>query len=448
MKFFKLNIVLFLFLSWNTQFVMSQYELSIKFYDKSSLIELDSVDLNIKIGSETFFKNNNYSGEYLEFDEKDITIKVTANKDMYFPINEKVTLDSIFTRKRRNQAKEISFYLSFEGQLVEGVTIDGESLPDTVFGSDKYSVADFEIDNFGHIYAMIYPKTLKKGAYLVKIVDGETVKQYKIPFFPEEMTRDYAGNIYVLGDEQCWRLVVDEDDFLLSKMDRDLFDKQIAPIVDTIQDEVIYTTYAEHYPAFECMRASKVDSTYQELYYIEDEEMMEHYRAEYKFSNIRTRLWAWDMERATDIDKEVWVGANVFTQSIYYEPPYAPVFVKDDTVLVFDHYKDELVKIEPMTGESCGKNTISYHTPRRNDWDNLLLQDIISKNVFVVFDHAGYKSIAALDLSTGELSNRFDLHFRYVEKIRIFEGEVFYIYRPYESLQKKFIYKEKLEFRN
>ena len=66
---------------------------------------------------------------------------------------------------------------------------------------------------------------------------------------------------------------------------------------------------------------------------------MDLYRAEYKYVDGQEKLWAVRKEMATGIDKEIWIGAKYFTCSVYYKVPYAPLFVKEDTVLVFDHFK-------------------------------------------------------------------------------------------------------------
>ena len=52
-------------------------------------------------------------------------------------------------------------------------------------------------------------------------------------------------------------------------------------------------------------------------------------------------MWAYRKEQATGIDKEIWIGANSFTHDILYNPVYAPLFIINDTVLVFDQYKNK-----------------------------------------------------------------------------------------------------------
>jgi hypothetical protein len=47
-----------------------------------------------------------------------------------------------------------------------------------------------------------------------------------------------------------------------------------------------------------------------------------------------------------------------------------------------------------------------------------------------------------IDMKTGKIIGSFKLSNQYVEKIKIKGDYVYYIYRPFESLQEKFVYKE------
>ena len=45
---------------------------------------------------------------------------------------------------------------------------------------------------------------------------------------------------------------------------------------------------------------------------------------------------------------------------------------------------------------------------------------------------------------TGEVTTANKLFFPYAEKIKVKDGYAWYVYRPFESLQARFLYKEKL----
>ena len=64
-----------------------------------------------------------------------------------------------------------------------------------------------------------------------------------------------------------------------------------------------------------------------------DDFMMELYRAQYKYVSGRDKLWAFRKEQETGIDKEIWIGASVFTKDILFRPIYAALFVFNDLQL-------------------------------------------------------------------------------------------------------------------
>jgi hypothetical protein len=440
-----MRIHLFICFICSLQLGHGQSAMEIDLYEKKSGEPILNAQMSLFHLSEVVFSSSNYSGELISLGElRPSSIRVVAKAEFYKKLDTIIYFSSDTWQKSKKQSIQISLGMHFDGQITEEYTIGGKYRPEVVFGSEVFSIADFEIDYAGNLFAIIYPKTLKKAAYIVKIEDGEIVKRYRIPFLPEGMTRDYSGKIYVLGKDSFWQLTYANGDIQIASSDRDWFDKQIAPIVDTFEQHIYYTTYVSHYPAFECMRVSSVDSVYKELYYIEDSEMMEHYRAEYKYADIRTKLWAWDMERATNVDREVWVGANSYTQSIYWEPPYAPVYLDGDTILIFDHYKDHLYKMDVREEIIQDSVKISYHKPWRSNWSKRVIQDPKTKSIYVLFDKAGYYTLKHINTYTGKLEEELSLHYRYVEKIRIIDGWVHYIYRPFESTQKKYLYKERI----
>ena len=64
--------------------------------------------------------------------------------------------------------------------------------------------------------------------------------------------------------------------------------------------------------------------------------------------------------------------------------------------------------------------------------------------LYAVFQRNGYQWLRAIDPVTGLLGERTRLTYRYPERTQVFNGSVYYVYRPFESLQKRSIYRERL----
>jgi hypothetical protein len=162
---------------------------------------------------------------------------------------------------------------------------------------------------------------------------------------------------------------------------------------------------------------------------------------------VRTKLWAKNLENQTGIDAEIYVGAAYFTQSLYYEPVYAPLFLVRDTIYIFDYPKD-MLRVFLSDGTAVRTIPIFHHyQARQSGFQRNLQQDRQTGKIYAVFEQEGHCYVGLIDLQTGMITQKVKLSFRYVEKVRVHNNEVYFIYRPFESTQKKFLYKQKLPVR-
>jgi len=318
--------------------------------------------------------------------------------------------------------------------------------PDTVYASVKYSVADFEIGQEDQLLLLTYEKNLEKDAQLQLISNDSVLALQSIPERAKGLFRDFRGEIHVLTAQNVYGLAYDNEGITLGQIPKDYFFKYITPIVDTSYTKFFYSNYTEIYPAFEYGSIDKLDSTYKRLLHIQDDLMMELYRSEYKWVDVRTKLWAKNLELQTGIDAEIYVGANYFTQSLYYEPVYAPLFLVNDTIYIFD-YPNNMLHSFLTNGDSIQTVKLNHHlNAKKTGFRKNLQLDRKTGTVYAIYEQEGYSYIGPIDLKTGVVSKKVKLAFRYVEKIRVHNNEVYFIYRPFESAQNKFIYKQELPF--
>jgi hypothetical protein len=326
------------------------------------------------------------------------------------------------------------------------VVVKAPGVPDTVFHSDRLSVADFEIQNNEDILLLTYPKQLQKGSEML-LFDGVNIKSnFQVDDQAQYLVRDYRGNTHIVCKEKVYGVDISENEIQLGAIPRDYFFKYLARIVDTNATKMYFSNFNKDYPAFDYFVFDTYDSTYRSILNIKDDLMMELYRSEYKWVDVRTKLWAKNKERETGIDAQTWVGANFFTQSIYYKEVYAPLFHRNDSVFVFDYPKDRLI-IFNRFGESLDTIPIYHHyQPKKTGWQKQLIQDNVTGIIYAEYEQDGNMYLGIVDVKTGEINEKVKLHYKYVEKIRVHNNKVYYVYRPFESMQKRFLYKEKLPY--
>jgi hypothetical protein len=296
----------------------------------------------------------------------------------------------------------------------------------------------------GQMFLLSYEKTLKKESKIFLLDENqELLHTHVIPGQSIRLFKDYSGQSYVITIDKVFQINVSKTNRIeLIAINNDVFYDYYYRIIDTISNVYLYSNFNELYPAIKFFSSSKLDSTHSLIKEVKDDFMMELYRAQFKYVSGRDKLWAYRKEQQTGIDKEIWVGASVFTNDILYKPIYAPLFVKNDSIYLFDHYQNYIYNYNSSL-ELLDSIPITYHLKSKNEkWSQPLIQDEKEKDIFVLFNSGGFYIIKKIE--NGNVNRGFKLTNRYVENIKIYDGYVYYVYRPYESIQKKFIYKEKI----
>jgi hypothetical protein len=428
-----------------TVFVFGQSDssfVSVSVLDKEHLEPVPNVSILSKGDQNSYFSTDQKGTfNFKIISEKKVTL--TFNHPLFESLSLELEYDKKTIRDTLNL--EVLLVRSKVRELKE-IVVKPPGKPDTVFESERVSVADFELLRDGRVILLAYPRQLKKGSELLLYDGVEVTGSFSVPDIAEELVRDFRGNTHVLCRENVFGVSIDGNKVGITSLDRGYFMKYIAPIVDTSYTKYFLSNFNKNYPAFEYYSFDALDSSYSEILHIEDKLMMELYRSEYKWVDIRTKLWAKNKEIQTGVDAEIWVGANYFTQSLYYKELYAPLFFRNDTLYIFDYYKDKLFSFS-IQGKLIDSIPIYHHYhPKSSGWKRSLIQDQITGEIYAEFEKGGNSYLGRIDLRTGEISEKVVLEFKFVEKIAVRDNFVYYVYRPFESNQKKYLYKERLPY--
>lgn len=331
-------------------------------------------------------------------------------------------------------------------ELIELRPYTVTSGPDTVFGNWKFFVEDFMFTDDGKLVLLTYEKSLKASKVILADQDQKILSSFDVPVEAKELYRDYQGYINVLCTDSAFRVKIlpPAQILLLALPYRDFCDRMF-PCVDTLGGRILFTNYSPQYPAFSYFAWNPADTTVQNIHYIVDQQLLDSYNWEFDFLKSKDRLYARKMEMYTGIDKRI-IAATMtgFPNSIYYTPLYAPMFVKNDTICVFDHYSDSLF-LYNKNMRRIGASKIDYHHPKNwKEWDRQLHQDEITGEIYARFEKGGFYTLKKIDIGTGKIIGSYKIENPWVKHIRIRNGDVFYIYRPKDSIQSKFLYRERL----
>jgi hypothetical protein len=96
-------------------------------------------------------------------------------------------------------------------------------------------------------------------------------------------------------------------------------------------------------------------------------------------------------------------------------------------------------------GNILSMTPIAYHrTKRPVKWERKVVYDKGMDKCYTIVSVDDNPSVLEVNLENGLLVNEKSLYFRYVEKVKILNGEIYYVYRPFESSQNRFLYKESI----
>lgn len=339
----------------------------------------------------------------------------------------------------------ISVSLAQSYAVIDTIAIYSTLKPDTLVGSPKYSVYDFDFyeDNFILLTAT---RSLKEAELKLADAGGKILTTYPVPKAggeAKEFYHDYMGYTNLVCENFIYRINLYHDRFVLIPLGIQDVNTFIKPIIDTINGKIIFTDYWKDYPMFNYFSYTEKDSTKAQLLSIEDKELMHAYNFEYYSLKPREKLEARRLAMDLNMDKHVVASLmSGFTKSMFYEPLFAPLFIVKDTICVFDHYKDQLYHMDKH-GVKIDSIAISYNHPKNwKEWKRLMLKDDIENAIYAVYEKNGHKYIKQISTQTGKDMGRYSLQFHSADKLKIHDGYAYYIYRPFESTQEKFFYRE------
>ena len=73
-----------------------------------------------------------------------------------------------------------------------------------------------------------------------------------------------------------------------------------------------------------------------------------------------------------------------------------------------------------------------------------MLKDEVENTIYAVYAKDGHKYIKLIDHHDGKDKGKYKLMFHSGDKVKVRDGYIYYVYRPFESTQEKFLYRERI----
>ncbi|MBP6574489.1 MAG: hypothetical protein KA230_08560 [Flavobacteriales bacterium] len=331
------------------------------------------------------------------------------------------------------------------------------SAPEVIFQSDTLHAAMFEPGADGlWVLAYAHPRMWRDQARagvviyrdVVLVLMDTLLNEVARKPVPGECTGLHIGRkgeAYVLGTDRVWSVMYTDDRITFKTMVSAIFEEALRPWTDSLAGHWLGSDFDPTYPGFDHLAYEPVSDIVSIFCSVQDTFVMELFRSQYKYMSGHDKVVAMDAALRTGTDRETWAGYMTgFHNDLYFKAPYAPSFVRNDTILVFDHTAGQLRRFTARR-EPIDIIPFAYHKGRSGRaWTGRVMQDRSNGDVYALFEQDGRNWLCAIDPGTGELGPKRMLDGKWPEQVRVHGGHAYYTHRPFESVQKRTLYRERL----
>jgi hypothetical protein len=331
--------------------------------------------------------------------------------------------------------------IKMHGELKQ-VEITAKIHPDTIVSSASWMIKDFDFLN-DDIYVLTWDKRLEKCVLRRISQTGKEIFHQELQGEVYGFYKDVFNQLFVELKDETFLIQSSTYGFKTFQVDEQVYYKTIRPTVAKSDSFYFGSTWHPEKPDFAYVFGDK--SFLDTLQEIRDSHLYDLYYSEYRFLPFQMQCAVKRQCRETGQDKyELAAQVSGLTHSLWWRKLYSPLIKIQDSLYVADHYADSLFVFDGV-GHKIRSHSISFH--KEKGYGKELMFDEFTKTWYARYFRNGKTKLCQLDMNGVGIQESFELSFRYVEKVKLYNGRAFYLYRPFESSQNTFLYSEVLPAR-
>lgn len=351
-------------------------------------------------------------------------------------------------KTKNSDTIHVTIALLQKENVLTDVSVYATHKPETLVGKTNYSIFDFDFYD-DKLLLLTSAGSLAKAQIRLSNYEGKIISSFDLPKQAGEAKHffhDYEGYTDVICKDSVFRLDVLNTELIVQAIRQKDFSTYIEHIADSANSNFYFHDNWTKYPLFNYYYLKNNDSLNHLLSTITNSDLMKLYNLEYYYLPSRMQLEARRIAQYYKTDKRIIAALmSGFTQSMFYEPLYAPIFILKDTICIFNHHNDFLYHYN-YKNQLIDSVAISYHHPKNwREWKKQLFVDEVANKVYAFFSKDGHHYLKQINHQTGKETSTYKLKHHSAEKIKIKDGFVYYVYRPFNSTQERFLYREKIE---
>lgn len=319
--------------------------------------------------------------------------------------------------------KHDTLRISLTSKSVELLPVEiSTNNPVQVMADKRYHIMDYEFHSDKMIVLAYENQSFFSPVLLLINQNGDTLFRLEISK-PLKLCKDFSGKVILYGKSGAYTVNVDSNRLFLSDpIDREGF--------DAINDVIIGQSGSYYY-------LRKYFNNNQALNYYNYEETKDKlncFRTIIDEDNlIRNQRGYYFDNKEEDIR---------FQQLIMLKPVYAPLVRINDTLVLFN-FLESIIETYNTAGDPIGKNYIVFH--EENGFAKMLLLDEVKSRIYFLYKRNGLSTLKEIDKDSGKIYRSIQVpEFVFIEKIRVNNGHVFFLYKDKYNQEYKKLYKLKI----
>jgi hypothetical protein len=336
-----------------------------------------------------------------------------------------------------------TIYLKPKTYLLDPVTVSDKQAV-ILYKDEDYSVLDFDfLDN--NLMIIVFRNQLKRAEIILMTTGGDTLDVAPVPSSPAQaFYKDALSNIhYITKRNEAFQAVYDPVQNRLTFPFRTSYDtiKKFLGGYRFLQGNRLwfqedspngFMTAVGYYSQKDGKRSIRRSNDLKG--------MKTFYSESWFYHTDRPVLDPIDENerRAVDVDA-------VAYKQFFWEKGCGELFRTSDTSMAFFNFCENRIELLDEDGQPESMSSIGFHLGNSDrfiaslaesisggndwNWNSTLIQDAVFQRIYAVFTHNGYVRLKSIDLQTGALTPSAEIPFEFPEKIRIFKGEVYFLYR-------------------
>jgi len=352
------------------------------------------------------------------------------------PVTMIVSHVGYITKKVWLDTTSYSMTLYLEPQIKELQEVEIKAgVHEAFFKDDQFAVKDYEIDS-GKVYLLIYRFYLSRAELICKSQKGDTLAKFdNLPFFIKILIKDCLGYIHVSSHDSIFQIYLDKNKIqLIHPESIEKYEKILSNCLTSTEEILYFKNQTDLGAGMEYFGVNRKSKERQSLSTVRDEKKAKMMRLNEDDLSL--------LQSGIPDNRESFVTWN-YVHKILYRPIGSALYKIGSFICIFN-IPEKQIEFYDHNGAYSYKLELKIDEKIEGKWSNEIIVDEFLSKAFTTFIKNGIYFLYEINLNTGGLKKVLTIFHAYPEKLRIYNGYVYYLYDLPGSPDNKMLFRQLL----